>query len=506
MEFYIVEFSNRQPLMHDCWHFYNSRNVMEHKNRRLLIIISLVLTTGFLGTSVTSYLVSSASLSAHITERELPLTGDNIYSEIQRDLLRPIFIASLMASDTFLRDWVIQGEKGTDKISRYLGEIKTRYNTFSSFFVSEETKKYYYSKGVLKTVNKETARDHWYFRIENMNSDFEINVDADMANKDAMTIFINHKVFDYEGNYIGATGVGLAIHAVNRLINTYQDRYQRNIFFSDKQGRVMLHGSHFPATIKNVFDIEGVSKHKHDILKGNTNSFQYKENRQTVYVNNRYIPEFGWYLFVKQTGDKGLQKIERTLIVNLVVSLMIIVLILIGVNLIVSSYQNRLTKMASTDKLTGLYNRRAFDIMLNQTLKLVLRGKSTFSIILIDIDHFKNINDTYSHLAGDTVIRSVVKTIEQTIRTSDVLCRWGGEEFLILLQECELEDAWVTAEKVRMAVGTDQTPYNDQNITVTISLGITQHTQGDTMESVLSRADEALYSAKNQGRNMCKKA
>jgi len=474
---------------------------MEKKNRRLIIIISLLLTTGFLGISVTSYLISSSSLNLHITENELPLTGDNIYSEIQRDLLPPIFIASIMATDTFLRDWVIQGEMGKEKITRYLGEIKNKYNTFSSFFVSEASKKYYFSEGILKTVSQKEARDDWYFHIRSLASDYEINVDHDMASKDTMTIFINHKVHDYEGNYIGATGVGLSIHAVKKRIDTYQKRYRRTIFFTDKNGMVTLHGENFPGALKNIFDIKEMANHKGEILKGKLLSFQYKENGETVYINNRYIPEFDWYLFVEQRGDEAIQKIGHTLILNLLFSLVITVLILILTNMTISSYQKRLTKIASTDKLTGIYNRRAFDIIIDQALKDVERNQKHLSLILFDIDHFKKVNDTYGHLAGDCMVQKVVETAIHAIRNNDVICRWGGDEFLIILKECGLKDAMTTAEKIRKEIKINPAIYQETSIFSTISLGVTEYTRDDTQDSLLNRVDRALYEAKAGGRN-----
>ena len=115
------------------------------KRKLPVLLIGLILTTGFLITSLSSYFVSRTSLRSQITLNELPLTSDNVYSEIQRDLLRPILISSIMASDTFLRDWVIHGEYNSMKVIRYLKEIKKKYNTFTSFFVSDKTRIYYHS-------------------------------------------------------------------------------------------------------------------------------------------------------------------------------------------------------------------------------------------------------------------------------------------------------------------------------------------------------------------------
>jgi len=118
-------------------------SVMFKVKRRLTRLISIFLITGFLFTSLASCFISISSLKHQVTHAELPLTSDNIYSEIQQDLLRPIFISSLMASDTFLRDWVLSGEKNHDTIIRYLNEIQGKLKTFTAFFVSEKSRNYY---------------------------------------------------------------------------------------------------------------------------------------------------------------------------------------------------------------------------------------------------------------------------------------------------------------------------------------------------------------------------
>ncbi|MFH2093842.1 MAG: GGDEF domain-containing protein, partial [Pseudomonadota bacterium] len=151
------------------------------RKAKLLAGVGLLLATGFLFTSLTSYFVSRTSLRAEISSRGLPLTSDNIYSEIQRDLLRPVFISSLMATDTFLRDWLIHGETNPEKIIKYLNEIRLKYNMFTSFLVSEKTKNYYHFDGVLKTISQDQERDNWYFRVKDMKEDYEINVDPDIA-------------------------------------------------------------------------------------------------------------------------------------------------------------------------------------------------------------------------------------------------------------------------------------------------------------------------------------
>ena len=336
---------------------------MPRRQRNLTVVVSLLLAAGFLVTSLTSFFVSRASVRTQIAESELPLTSDNIYSEIQRDLLRPIFISSLMATDTFVRDWVIQGEVDDTRIIRYLKAIQTQYGTFTSFFVSERTRVYYHADGILKKVSEQEPRDVWYFRVRTMKEPYEINVDPDLANKDAMTVFINYRVLDYEGKYIGVTGVGLTVQAVKALIESYQSRYSRRIFFVDKDGVVRLHGARFPEGVTRISQMEGLSGVAREALAQPTGYFTYKSEGKSIHLSTRHISEFGWHLMVEQAEDPALKGILRTLIWNLAVCGVVIVVVLVVTNVTLSSYQRTIEKLAITDKLTGVYNRRAFDLL-----------------------------------------------------------------------------------------------------------------------------------------------
>ena len=210
---------------------------------RLLLLLTLILAAGFVATSLASYLASRKAIEHGIADQTLPLTGDNIYSEIQKDMLRPVFISSLMAHDTFVRDWILAGENDSRQIVRYLAEVKKKYGAITSFLISDKTSKYYYAEGTLKSVSPKAERDIWYYRVRNMpGSDYETNVDIDMANRDSMTIFINHRVYDYDGRFIGATGIGLTLATMSHIIDRYQARFHRNIYFVDGKGAIVLAG------------------------------------------------------------------------------------------------------------------------------------------------------------------------------------------------------------------------------------------------------------------------
>lgn len=160
--------------------------------------------------------------------------------------------------------------------------------------------------------------------------------------------------------------------------------------------------------------------------------------------------------------------------------------------------KKELEKFASIDKLTGIYNRRMLDSFLQKEIEVSKRHKDNLSLIIIDIDFFKLVNDTYGHLVGDNVLKQLSKIISQNIRISDIFGRYGGEEFLIICTKTSENNAFVLAEKLRKEIENfkfDRVGYK------TISLGISSLTNNDDIELLFKKADEALYKAKNSGRN-----
>jgi diguanylate cyclase (GGDEF)-like protein len=155
-------------------------------------------------------------------------------------------------------------------------------------------------------------------------------------------------------------------------------------------------------------------------------------------------------------------------------------------------------KIAITDELTGLFNRRHLLSRFVEEFEKARRLGADLGCIIADIDHFKSVNDTHGHLTGDEVLKEVSNRIKDSTRIYDVLGRYGGEEFLILLPDSDLEHAWHFAERVRMHVKTGGKTGHQ----VTISLGVTSLQQGDqSIDDMIKRADEALYKAKNAGRD-----
>lgn len=160
--------------------------------------------------------------------------------------------------------------------------------------------------------------------------------------------------------------------------------------------------------------------------------------------------------------------------------------------------EKNLEKLATTDKLTGIYNRHKFEEIFNIELNRVLRYESPLTLIMLDIDFFKKVNDVYGHDTGDYVLKEIVNIVKENIRHSDVFVRWGGEEFLVLCPETDTLSAQTLAEKLRRAI--DENLF-DKVGRLTCSFGITFYKDKESGDSFIKRADDALYKAKEEGRN-----
>jgi diguanylate cyclase (GGDEF)-like protein/PAS domain S-box-containing protein len=167
--------------------------------------------------------------------------------------------------------------------------------------------------------------------------------------------------------------------------------------------------------------------------------------------------------------------------------------------------QNKIFKeFATKDKLTGIHNRRSFYEFAEEQWSKAVRNQLDCSVIMIDIDHFKKINDTYGHQAGDMVLKNTVKLIDELNRAYDRLGRWGGEEFMLFLPDADVENAITIADRIRKKVEEERFHVSDElKISITISLGVTSKNLSDTLELdvLFDCADKALYNAKETGRN-----
>jgi diguanylate cyclase (GGDEF)-like protein len=184
-------------------------------------------------------------------------------------------------------------------------------------------------------------------------------------------------------------------------------------------------------------------------------------------------------------------------------SVLIIVVITVGLLLMTKERADALNRnLALQDELTGLHNRRSIQRLLDQQLAQMARGSRSLALLLIDVDHFKGVNDTHGHLSGDKVLRQLADGLQQRLRAQDILGRWGGEEFIVILPDTHVSGARQLAEQLRQDIETlPITTLTGKVLPLTISIGLHVDQGGGGRDEIIAEADRALYQAKQNGRN-----
>jgi diguanylate cyclase (GGDEF)-like protein len=326
--------------------------------------------------------------------------------------------------------------------------------------------------------------------------------------------YASYPVRGKDGSVIGATVLKKSLTAFEADLKSFHHPY----FFVDPDGIVilsnrpqMLGRNLWPlsadkkAEIAGKFETAGQPPLKQEIVDATWTTV----DGERQYVRRRYAGDSRWSLVILMATPEIFASRVLGIIVTLLVTIMTLIYLFGRERLVHDSIQTdkrlglqklarEMEFQATTDTLTGLFNRLKF----NQTLAMeILRSKryqTKFSLILFDIDHFKYVNDVHGHQIGDSVLIEISRIVSDQMRATDLLARWGGEEFVILILESDQQMAQQAAEKLRIAIGQFVFPAVSA---VTCSFGIAGYIQGDTAETLIARSDIALYEAKRKGRN-----
>ncbi|CAH9065813.1 hypothetical protein PSECIP111951_03444 [Pseudoalteromonas holothuriae] len=465
---------------------------MDHARRRCNITLTLLLLAGFTFTSWFSFHMAHNSLSEGIIDETLPLTSHVISTDLQKQLQGPIYVAQSMAQNHFIHLWLKNGSANSEQLFAFLNKTKTLFKSKTSFLVDHSTQTYYHFDGQAHQLNFSSPESDWYkATIEESQRDYVLNVDASPQDNFSPIVYVNHKII-VNNALLGVTGVGIQLSDLQQLITHYQQQYKRKIYFADHQGRLIFYNqSKLP---NHTLASEFASHHSEIISRPH---YKFSINKQGVQrlINSRYIPDLGWHLMVEQTFTPE-TSLTDALFANLLLGGVITLCILAIAQLTFNQYQTRLESIALTDKLCNVLNRQAFEPQLQRHIQRAQNSRVPLSLLLLDIDHFKQVNDQYGHLVGDQVLKHFAKLCKSVARNNDILCRWGGEEFMILMPNSYIKHAEQLSERLRTALATC-----DCEVSITISIGVAQYQPQESEDDFIKRADDALYRAKRLGRD-----
>ena len=472
---------------------------MRLKTKVVCVIVGLLLGVSITG-SMINYLKNVRDTQLQLQNTSLPLSVDNIYTEIQQRMIEPLLVSSLMSHDTFLRDWLMDGEKDINDVVRYLTEIQQKYDIFTTFLVSDKTKNYYHARGLIDVVNKDNSADAWYFRFKNQAEPYEINLDYNANLSDTLIMFINYKVMDYKNEMIGVTGVGVKILNIEEMLNSFKTKYKYDVYFVAENGELTLFSKGLNKR-GNISNIEGLKEIKEAVFKGEYSQFEYKDKESEYLLNTKYIEKLKLHLFVEINKKAYIGELKKTFYVNLSISLLVTLLVTLIIIYTINIYQKQLVQLASEDALTGLANRRKFNEHFEKCSKIYRKGVNRLTLLLIDIDDFKEVNDTLGHLVGDEVLVRVAAILKMELRATDLVARWGGEEFALLLIDVPSKNALEIAQNICHAIKEDALLQDILQKQLTVSIGLGELTSLESQDGLVHKVDLALYEAKKAGKD-----
>ncbi len=468
---------------------------------RLIIALAGILTTAFVLISGLNYTAATKALTLEISGSSLPLLRENIYSELQRDFLPAMHIASMMAADSFLKNWALDGERDRREIVQYLKEIRDKYGYESTFFVSAATGRYYHFDGVLKELSPQDEHDRWFYSFRDSGRLYRLDVDTDQAAEDRLTIFVNYRLEDYEGRFLGVVGVGIVMQNFSALLRAKESDYRRRIYLVDRTGLVQAATDAARIHRDSLADIPETAK----LFARNADPTEkpfdstYEGPNGTVMVTARYMPEIDWFLAVETDRRDVLRSSRNSLATTILIGLSASILVILLSLATFSRFHTRLEELASTDDLTGCANRREFEARMKRMFYRRERYGRPLSLAMIDVDFFKRVNDALGHHAGDRLLKGLADTMLATKRPDDVSARLGGDEFAVAL-EADAAEAAAVAERIAASFRTFLKATAPNVPGLGLSIGIAQAADGDDIEKLLAKADSALYAAKREGR------
>lgn len=467
---------------------------------RIVVVISAMLIILSISITTANYMVSLNNTEEQLKNQSLPLSLDNIYTEIQKHIIEPYLVSSMMANDTFVQDWLLNKEEDHGKIQAYLSAIKNQYGMFTTFLVSKRSNNYYTQNGFVEKISKENTNNKWYYKFKDIEENHEINLDFNDKFSNSLIMFINYKIIGENYSFLGATGVGIKISYIDDMLKIFRQKHNFKVFFVNEEGKLVL-SERKKIKEDNIDDFPYLKKYKDMIISKEAKTIEYTKNGDTHLLNTKYIPELNLYLLVEAKLGDFTKDVKNIFYLNLLLSLAVSILIIIILVFLIKNYTNKLEYLAGNDLLTNMNNRRVFKDKLQHQILLHKRNKQPLSLVFIDIDNFKIINDKRGHEVGDKVLIRIANILKENIRQTDLICRWGGEEFIITYINSSLEDSFVVTEKIRSLIESDYILQDLNKATITSSFGLIQLSDDDNIDTLINRADKSMYKAKESGKN-----
>lgn len=419
--------------------------------------------------------------------------SNSIYVALDDNIFSVTDLTTQVGNDPFIAENFFSDESSKEReIQQYIFNIRQIYQYNFVRVASFQTDYYYSEQGICNSFNEANPQDQWYFDIKSKSDQQNGYIPLVIKNDDHIYFYNIHIIHDTNGDARGffliALDYGDALQAIVKTVNALD----ANIYMIDRNGQL---DTTFFQTISNTSQALPVQLEDlqiGDLLSENQQFIQ--TTHANISITLKYINELDRYLIITQ--DLSSHIYYTFILIFLGISLLLLIILLVVLRLIDYSNKKFQTE-ASLDPLTQIYNRSIYNSKLVESLELCQHYGIISSLIILDIDNFKSINDERGHQVGDEILIKIATLLNDCKRKHDILFRWGGDEFVIIARS-HLKPSMLLTN--RILTGASQIFWKE-NTPVTLSIGVTELKQDDTKKTVFERADQALYLAKNNGKN-----
>ena len=486
---------------------------------KISVVIGYVTITGFHATQ------EGRRTREFIRDHEIYSLGMAVSAHLYRTAERYNRVGEELLQDDFLRDWILAGEVNEEALRVFLENVRERYGMLDASIVSDRSETYYGTDGRTLALSPEnTERDGWYYLYRD--ADVDTNIDAWYYPETGMVgMWVNTAIRDTDGRFLGVTGGGVELEDFSATLHAFGELPEVQVYLARRDGRLvyasdrLLLKSH--ACTSSLWDIPLGDLFPDEPSTGSwaiVDSFGV--TGPMLFVG--YSDTWDTFVILEKSGNSIRARMRSTVLNSLatagVLTLAFTFFTLLMVRVArtrIDSQARRLEELAGKDMLTGLDNRLRFTETVMSEYARVCRTGEKSSLLLMDLDRFKDVNDTFGHPVGDTVLAKAAAVIRANVRDTDHVARFGGEEFIILLPGTSTEGARMAAEKIRSAVSECTFPAPAEELRITASFGVAPLVEDESsvscsdgspkpatrVDQAYQKADEALYRAKRNGRN-----
>tara|TARA_R110000744_G_scaffold51392_2_gene110664 strand:+ start:2300 stop:3658 length:1359 start_codon:yes stop_codon:yes gene_type:complete len=414
---------------------------------------------------------------------------------IVQQLMKPLHISETLVKAKELQD--LMGAQSIDEDAVF-ASLKRLHREFGmNFFIaSEKNRRQYYSDGT--TTELVEGDVSWYFKYK----DSAQNEIADIGKWEDTHFYIDLKVFDENQRFLGFFGVGKSLRSFLDIFARYKETYGYDFIFADQDRNITL--SSDPKLVAanseftNLTNLPWFKDLSEEEQQGSLNNLLVKINGYDFLIAELNIQPFDWTLYLMTPLESRQTEISRGFIFSIVTLLVLIFGLFLIIYNLLYYFKKDMQKTRQIDVLTELPNRASMSLMFDG----FMYEKSSVSLVLINLDNFKSINETHGRKAGDIVLRQIASMLQLELRKQDILGRWGGEEFLLLLPNTGPHEAVDVAETVRNRLANMTITTGSMSIQMTASFGVSFTAIPRTINEVIAAADDALFAAKREGRNV----